>query len=205
MNKFISRAFIALVVAVLAILSAMSPRIALTQTSTTAAPEMTAAKAQISGSGIAGTLNLRQKPKGYVTVDAVLQGDPKILTPGLHGFHIHEIGTCEQNTSTPFSSAKGHFDPGPFGSSVPVEANHPYHLGDLPNILVDENGRGILRTITSRFSLSSSPVTLFDRDGSAVILHKLPDEYKAGGTATEAGGGRLACGVIEVARGGILP
>ena len=190
----------ALVVAMIVILLAMPPRIALTQTPTATTPLVPAAKAQISGFGIAGTLNLRQKSNGYILVDAVLQGDPKTLTPGLHGFHIHETGACEEKTPTPFSSAKGHFDPGPFGSSVPVEANHPYHLGDLPNLTVDESGRGTLKTVTSRFSLSSSPVSLFDRDGSAVILHKLIDQSKTGGTAAEAGGGRLACGVIEAVK-----
>ena len=50
--------------------------------------------------------------------------------------------------------------------------------------------------LTSRVTLSESPLTMFDDNGSAIIIHQLPDQQKAGGTAMEAGGGRLACGVV---------
>lgn len=197
MGKFIFRILFTLVLAPILILFAIPSQASLAQTSNSAPPLVTAAKAQISGSGITGTLNVNQSSAGYVLVDAAIQGDPKILTSGLHGFHIHEKGVCQESGKTPFSSAGGHFDPGPFGSSTPVEANHPYHLGDLPNIKVDESGMGRLKTITNRITLSNSPVSIFDSDGSSIIVHKLTDRVKAGATAADAGGGRLACGVIE--------
>lgn len=203
MNKFTSKILLALVVASMFVLVTISSKIALAQTPSTspvAPPQVTAAKAQISGFGITGTLNLKEDRNRYVTVDATLTGDPKTLTPGLHGFHFHETGSCQESGQTPFSSAKGHFDPGPFGSSTPVEANHPYHLGDLPNIEVDKSGKGKLKTITSRITLSQTPASLLDSDGSAIIVHKLTDQVKAGGTAADAGGGRLACGVIEAVK-----
>lgn len=155
------------------------------------------AKAEIRGSGITGNLRLRQEAPGFVWIYADIQGDPNVLTPGLHGFHFHETGSCQEDTPTPFSSAGGHFDPGPFGSSTPVEENHPYHLGDLPNIEVDEAGRGRLINVTTRVALTQVPVSLFDDNGSAIIVHQLADQMIAGGTAAEAGGPRLACGVIE--------
>ncbi len=200
MNKLISKILLTLVVASMFILLAIPSKVAFAQTPTSApettAPSVTTAKAQISGSGITGTLNLKQVREGYVLVDATLKGDPKILTAGLHGFHIHETGSCQESGETAFSSAKGHFDPGPFSSSTPVEKNHPYHMGDLQNIEVDESGLGKIKTVTSRFTLSESPLSVFDNDGSAIIVHKLKDQIKAGGTAAEAGGARLACGVI---------
>jgi len=155
------------------------------------------AEAPISGPGITGNLKLTQGANGLVWVNVDLQGDPKVLMPGLHGVHIHEKGSCQESDKKLFSSAGGHFDPGPFGSSTPVEANHPYHMGDLPNINVTRAGTARLDTATNRFTLSAGPVSLFDSDGSAIVVHQLPDQIKAGGTAAEAGGSRLACGVIQ--------
>lgn len=167
-------------------------------------PEALAARnlraiANIRGPEITGRLAMVEKPGGVVEVKVLLNGAPKVLTPGLHGLHLHEVGSCDQTTPMRFSSAKGHFDPGPYGSSTPVEQNHPYHLGDLPNLNVNARGVGKLQTFTTRISLSSSPVSVFDADNTAIIVHQNPDLFKAGGTASEAGGGRLACGVLQKA------
>jgi Cu-Zn family superoxide dismutase len=159
----------------------------------TSAPK---AIASIGGAGIIGRVTMVETSEGVVKVKAWVKGDPTVLTPGLHGLHLHEVGSC-QTVSTPFSGAKGHFDPGPSGNSEPVEANHPYHSGDLLNLEVDEEGVGRLRTITTRVSLSPSPVSLLDDNGTAVIVHANPDLRKAGGTAAESGGSRLACGVLQ--------
>lgn len=155
------------------------------------------AKATIFGPDITGELKLRQISSGVTFVDLFLKGDPTVLTPGLHGIHFHEKAICDEGAQPRFSTAGGHFDPGPFGSSLPVEQNHPYHLGDLPNIEINDKGEGRLITATSRVSLYESPVSLFDEDSSAVIVHQLPDLMIAGGTAAQSGGGRLACGAIE--------
>jgi superoxide dismutase, Cu-Zn family len=96
-----------------------------------------AARVDLVGADITGTLILTQQENGLVRIRGTIQGDPATLTPGLHGLHIHSVGVCEPGAQPPFSTSGGHFDPGPFGSEVPVEANHPYHLGDLPNLLVD--------------------------------------------------------------------
>jgi superoxide dismutase, Cu-Zn family len=157
---------------------------------------VTVANAKIEGQGIVGQAKFVESAPGFVLVTIEVKGDPKILTPGLHGIHFHAVGSCESG-ATPFSGAGGHFDPGPNGSSTPVEANHPYHLGDLPNLVVDAQGMGRLQTTTSRISLADSPTTAFDADGTAIIIHANQDQIKAGGTAAEAGGGRLACGVIQ--------
>jgi Cu-Zn family superoxide dismutase len=155
------------------------------------------AKAQIVGPGISGDLVMTEGVNSVVRIRGSIQGNPNTLAPGKHGFHIHAVGLCDANTKPPFSSAGGHFDPGPFGSSTPVEANHPYHLGDVPNVTIDSQGRGRFDFLTSRVTLSRTPLTLFDSDGSAIIVHKLQDQTKAAGTAAEAGGGRLACGVVQ--------
>ncbi|MDM9385006.1 superoxide dismutase family protein [Chlorogloeopsis sp. ULAP01] len=154
------------------------------------------AQVQITGDEISGTLNLTQRQDGVVEIQGQVRGSTAKLAPGLHGFHIHSVGVCDPNASPAYSSAGGHFDPGPFGNELPVQDNHPYHMGDLPNLEVNALGIATYSTQTSRVTITESPLTLFDGDGSAVIVHLLPDQQKAGGTAAEAGGGRIACGVV---------
>jgi Cu-Zn family superoxide dismutase len=165
---------------------------------TVLASDKPAAITKIEGPGISGQATLVEFAPGFVREEVDINGDPQVLTPGPHGIHFHAVGSCVSGAK-PFSEAGGHFDPGPSGSSTPVELNHPYHLGDLPNLVVDEKGKGKLKTITSRVTLSDSPTSVFDADGTAIIIHKLQDQIKTGGTADEAGGGRLACGIIQKA------
>ena len=127
-------------------------------------------------------------PEPTVDVTARITG----LSAGAHGLHIHEVGSCV----APFTTAGGHFDPGPFGSSNPVDANHPYHLGDLPNVVATKRGLGRLKHTTSRVTLSPGPLSILDADGSAVIVHLNPDRGINGATGA-SGGARIACGVIQ--------
>ena len=118
------------------------------------------------------------------------------LTPGEHGFHIHEHGVCEP----PFTTAGGHFDPGPFGHSSPVDENHACHMGGLPNLRAGANGVGRLRTVTSRITLSPGPLSVFDADGSAVVVHANEDRGEPGVTGA-SGGARVACGIVTRVEG----
>jgi Cu-Zn family superoxide dismutase len=77
------------------------------------------------------------------------------------------------------------------------DANHPFHMGDIPNLRANENGVAILEHRTSRITLSPGPLSIFDEDGSAIIVHVDPD-LGTTGVAGGAGGARLACGVIEM-------
>ncbi|MUG94268.1 superoxide dismutase family protein [Scytonema sp. UIC 10036] len=165
-------------------------------TQTSVAWTLPVAQTYIEGTNITGTLFFIERKDGSVQIKGEIQGDPAVLTPGLHGLHIHSAGTCDLNAQPAFSTSGGHFDPGPFGSELPVEANHPYHLGDLPNLVVDENGYAKYNVVTSRVTLRESPVSVFDDNGSAIIIHQLQDLQQAGAQAAQAGGGRIACGVI---------
>jgi superoxide dismutase, Cu-Zn family len=148
--------------------------LALCANTTVLAADNPAATIRIDGPGIAGQATLVEFEPGFVRVDVDVRADPKVLTPGQHGIHFHAIGSCDSGAA-PFSAAGGHFDPGQFGSSLPVELNHPYHLGDLPNLVVSRKGRGRLRTVTSRISLADSPTSVFDADGTAIIIHELQE------------------------------
>lgn len=113
------------------------------------------------------------------------------LSAGKHGVHIHETAVC-----TPCGDANGHFDPGPESNSNP-DGNHPFHSGDLNNLNIGDNGIGILQTITSRVTLSEGPLSIFDENGSAFIIHTNEDSYCPEGVVKGcAGGSRDACGII---------
>ena len=175
-------------------------------------PKIYTAKAVLrglAGSGVSGVARLTQTAGGIlptVTIEVEVIG----LKPGaLHGIHIHERGDCSNTNPVTgaagnFLGAGGHYDPGPRSDSNP-DNNHPFHMGDLPNVEVNELGVGYLRHTTSRVTLSPGPLSVFDPDDpmtafddtdSSIILHVDPDR---GTTAVPggAGGARLACGVIE--------
>ena len=129
-----------------------------------------------------GSVTLEQGPLGLL-VSAELRG----LSPGAHGFHIHTVGTCEPD----FSAAGGHFAPD--GKEHGLMNAAGAHAGDLPNIHATADGDARADFFTSRMTLADGAATsVFDSDGSAVIVHAKPDSY-----AAEAGAGdRVACGVI---------
>ena len=155
------------------------------------------AKAEIKGEGISGSVEFREVPAAdqkfgtgrAVEITVSVSG----LKPGEHGLHLHAVGKCE---APGFTTAGGHFDPGPSGNMDP-DANHPYHMGDLPNLMADATGKATLKAMTTRVTLSDGPLSLFDADGSAVIIHGNPDQNTTGETKSGLSGGpRVACGVI---------
>ncbi len=130
-----------------------------------------------------GTVTLQQGPNG-VLVSADISG----LTPGPHGFHLHDTGACTPD----FSAAGSHFAPGDEGHGfMHTEGSH---AGDLPNIYAGSDGTARADHFTSAVTLAATGDTsVFDADGSAIIIHAKPDSY-----GPEPGAGdRVACGVIE--------
>ena len=154
------------------------------------------AKATITGCtdpAISGRAILIERPssEGVKVVEVALFVNG--LPPGKHAVHIHEVGSC-----TPCAAALGHFDPGPSHNSSP-DGNHPFHSGDLINLSVNSRGFGALHATTSRVTLSPGPLSLFDADGSAFIVHVGADTYCPDGPAAGcAGGARAACGMITL-------
>ncbi|WP_026240415.1 superoxide dismutase family protein [Parafrankia discariae] len=136
---------------------------------------------------------------GAVRVEGSLHGLP---AGGYHGFHIHQNPVCDPKAAGgPFSTAGGHFNPG--------ATMHGDHAGDLPPLLVDEDGTARLQAQTDRFELDD-----LRAQGAAVVVHAqpdnlahIPDRYTAQGAATPGpdertaatgdAGDRIACGVIE--------
>jgi superoxide dismutase, Cu-Zn family len=111
------------------------------------------------------------------------------LTPGKHGFHIHEFGDC---SSPDGKSAGGHFNP----TKAP-HAGHDVeqrHVGDLGNIEADSSGKAHLELTDKMMTLSGENSIL----GRGLIVHEKADDLKT--QPTGDAGGRLACGVIGVAK-----
>lgn len=136
----------------------------------------------LGGSGVTGLVTFNPRPEG-VRVEADISG----LTPGKHGFHIHEVGDC---SSPDGKSAGGHFNPAGVDHAGP---NAPTaHAGDLGNLTADDEGHAKLTRVSSRITLGDGAPT--DIMGRAVIVHADPDDLKS--QPTGAAGGRVACGVI---------
>jgi len=156
------------------------------------AKEGTRAHAVIEGKGISGTaefVEVTEDTGKVVRVTVTVKG----LTPGLHGVHLHAVGKCEPD----FTAAGGHFDPGPASNTDP-DANHPFHMGDLPNLRVGQDGSGTLNARTTRVTLSDGPLSVFDQDGTAIIIHGNEDQGITGPPKSGVSGGpRAACGVLQ--------
>jgi Cu-Zn family superoxide dismutase len=164
----------------------------------------TRAKADIKGDGITGTAEFREVPAQLTTTHDMkfMTGMQAVevtitvtgLKPGVHGVHLHAVGKCE---APGFTTAGGHFDPGPAGNMDP-DMNHPFHMGDLPNLVADASGKATLKAVTSRVTIADGPLSLFDADGSAIIVHGNPDQGITGEAKSGVSGGpRVACGVIS--------
>ena len=146
----------------------------------------------VAGSGISGEILFFQARQGVPAEVLILARVEGLAPNSVHGFHLHENGTCAPD----FTAAGGHYDPGPFGMSNP-DANHPFHMGDMPNLRADGSGVAIFEHVTSRVTISPGPLSLFDANGSSVIVH-LNEDQGTTGVAGGSGGPRIACGIIEL-------
>ena len=116
------------------------------------------------------------------------------LPAGVKAVHIHEVGKCEAPS---FNSAGGHFNPG--GRQHGALNPQGSHAGDLPNLMVSADGTGRLETTTEQISLVTGPTALSDADGSALVIHAVPDDFRTDPTGNS--GARIACGVITKSDG----
>jgi superoxide dismutase, Cu-Zn family len=158
----------------------------LTGCGTSPTPGISAGTAQLKdGAGRAvGTASLSES-QGRVAVVVEVAG----LQPGPKALHIHQVGRCE---SPSFESAGQHFNPG--GAQHGAANPRGPHAGDRPNITIDETGRGRLEVLVERFSIRAGPDSLFDADGSAIVIHAAPDDMNTDPSGNS--GARIACGPL---------
>ncbi|MEO6388745.1 MAG: superoxide dismutase family protein [Croceibacterium sp.] len=110
------------------------------------------------------------------------------MTPGIHGVHLHMVGSCE---APDFTSAGGHLNPGMMQHGI--ENPSGSHLGDLPNLTVGSSGAGTV-SATLQGTSADDLAKIFDSDGTAVVVHAGPDDYRTDPSGNS--GGRIACGVL---------
>ncbi|MGH7390690.1 MAG: superoxide dismutase family protein [Candidatus Rokuibacteriota bacterium] len=148
------------------------------------APETARAELKNPGGLTVGTATFTEVSGG---VRVVLEA--RGLPAGARAVHVHDVGRCEPPG---FNSAGGHFNPGKRQHGILNPAGP--HAGDLPNLTVGPDGTGRLETTTDRFTLGAGPTSVFDTDGSALVVHAAPDDFRTDPTGNS--GGRAACGVI---------
>jgi len=151
------------------------------------APEVTRATAVLNpteGNNVRGVVTFTQTGAG-VKVVARIEG----LAPGKHGFHVHEFGDCSSKDG---SSAGGHFNPANTPHGAPEAAQR--HAGDMGNIEADQSGVANLEYVDPVAKLNGHGAII----GHGMIVHANPDDLKTQPTGNA--GGRLACGVIGVAK-----
>ena len=133
--------------------------------------------------GVEGVIKFKQRAGKSTIIKGIIRG----LTPGKHGFHIHEFG----DLSNGCESAGAHYNP----DGVEHGSLEQGHVGDLGNIIADKSG-------TARFQIKANRVTLTEVVGRAIVIHADEDDLGRGGDEeslkTGNAGDRVGCGVIRL-------
>lgn len=137
------------------------------------------------GNDVNGVVRFFQTEEGVRIIAEVYDLAPNTA----HGFHIHQYGDCSALDGT---SAGGHFNP--FDAQHGGPDSEDRHVGDLGNIMVDENGFGQIDVVDPMLSFDG-PASII---GRGIIVHAGEDDLET--QPTGAAGARLSCGVIGVAQ-----
>ena len=135
-----------------------------------------------------GTAEIWQDPNGLVNVDIASLA----LPAGTHGIHFHEVAKCEGG-ATAFSTAGAHYNP--VGKQHGLNNPLGPHAGDNPNIVIPASGVGKVAFSTDRVTLTPGTLTLFDADGTSLVVHANADDQVSQPSGNS--GARIACGVIR--------
>jgi Cu-Zn family superoxide dismutase len=157
--------------------------VALSASSIAFAADTVTAKAVLAptqGNSVSGIVHFSQVTGG-VKIVADISG----LTPGEHGFHIHEVGDCSAPDAM---SAGGHFNPTHEAHGAPDAKHH--HAGDFGNVLADAAGKVHYELVDNSISLTGPSAIL----GRSMIVHVNKDDLHSQPVGNA--GARVACGVI---------
>lgn len=135
-----------------------------------------------------GTAQLWQDSSGLVNVDIASIS----LPAGTHGIHFHAVGKCEGG-ATAFSTAGAHYNP--LGKEHGLNNPNGPHAGDAPNIVIPASAVGKVAFSTNRVTLTPGALSLFDTDGSSIVIHASPDDQVSQPAGNS--GARIACGVVR--------
>jgi Cu-Zn family superoxide dismutase len=133
---------------------------------------------------VLGSIQVTQEREGARFV-ATVTG----LPPGTYGVHLHEFGRCDWPG---FASSGGHFNP--------TNRQHGHlnpageHAGDLPNLVVGDDRRGVMDVVRPGLRLADGDAPLLDLNGASMMIHAAPDDYKTDPTGNS--GARIACAIL---------
>lgn len=152
-----------------------------------------------------GSVRLTQTAKGVLVQITVtggpargVPGGPAMpmpgVPPGVHGVHLYEVGRCD---GPDFLSAGGHFNPD--GKQHGFDNPRGPHAGDLPNWVIDSStrtqaGSYDYAVTTTAITLTNGPTSIFDANGTALIINATADDYKTDPDGNS--GRRIACAVL---------
>ena len=134
-----------------------------------------------------GTAQIWQDKNGLVHVEIASIS----LPAGTHGIHFHDVGKCEGSSA--FATAGGHYNPMGMEHGL-VNPKGP-HAGDNPNIVIPAGGVGRVAFSSDRVSLTPGTHSLFDADGSSLVIHASADDQVTNPSGNS--GARIACGVVR--------
>jgi Cu-Zn family superoxide dismutase len=134
-----------------------------------------------------GTVTISEGPNGLVFTPQLTD-----LTPGVHGFHVHQNPDCAAGTKegkqVPGLAAGGHYDP---ANTAKHEGPHGKgHLGDLPPLTVGADGKATTAVTAPRLKKA-------DVMGRSLMIHAGGDNFADQPAPLGGGGARVACGVIK--------
>jgi len=134
-----------------------------------------------------GTIKVQDTPHGALFTPSLSE-----LPPGLHGFHVHEHATCgpadKEGKMTAAHAAGSHYDPSKSGKHLGPYAEG--HMGDLPPLYVDADGKATLPVLAPRLKVA-------DLKGRSLMIHAAGDNYSDQPKPLGGGGDRIACGAVK--------
>jgi Cu-Zn family superoxide dismutase len=139
------------------------------------------------------TTKTESKVKGTITFTVTgtkmhVYGEISGLTPGEHGFHVHEYGVWNEDGM----ATGGHFNP--TGEAHAGHDSPRRHVGDMGNVKADENGVAKVDLEDELMSFEGANSIL----GRGLVVHEKADDLKTAPSGNA--GGRLAVGIIGVAK-----
>ena len=152
-------------------------------------PQTTLVQLRDARGTLVGTAVLTQRPVKFLTGTRIVV-DVEGLHPGEHGIHIHEAGKCDPPD---FESAGSHFNPS--STEHGLENPNGPHGGDMPNLVVGENGSAVNYQTEISAPLSGGEDSLFGHPGgTALVIHADRDDQMSNPSGNS--GARVVCGVI---------
>lgn len=152
------------------------------------AEELMANMTDLSTGKFVGNVIISENKHGVIFTPEI-----KGIPAGLHGFHVHEKGTCESSSKDGKivlgGAAGGHYDP-ENTKKHGFPWSHDNHLGDLPALYADSYGNANQPVLAPRLKLE-------DIKGRALMVHAGGDNHSDHPSALGGGGARIVCGIIK--------